>query len=375
MFDISKLPVPKLFFEYDLADKVAELKADLKAAFQAEGIDWTGSDADPIMKVFKALAAMDCLREQRFNDSARRVLLAFAKGDDLDNIRPDVPRLDGANATCTVEIEADSSGTVPSGFQLAYPAGNVYGKTTEEAVFSGPGTLEVAAEITTPAGIAGNGIENKLTEQVISNPIVVSVTQITAGTGGADKESDERYVQRLLLAPSSNMGGRRSYAFYTMSADVRIKDYKVKSPTPAHIEIVLLSDEGDGSADSAMIGRVEDAFSEEAAVTPQSDDVTVMSAEIIPYSLNITVYLYPEVEQLVVNQALANAKAAVAKLHKCGYDINESILKANIHVEGISKIVIENGDGTVWEDIECTEYQAAYCEESGIDVSFGGFLE
>lgn len=367
-FDISKLPVPALLTEYSLEEKIAGLKADLKA----ELTDWTGSDADPIMKVIKALAALDCLREQRFNDSARRLLLAFAKGDDLDNIRPDVPRLSGANATCTLEIEADNAGVIPEGFEVTDPDGNVKGKTTEEAVFTAAGTMDVPAEITTPAGSGGNGISGKLTEQVLSNPIIISITQKTAGTGGADTESDERYVTRLLLAPSSNMGGRRSYIFHVMTADVRIKDLKVKSPSPAHIEVILLSSEGDGTADAAMIDRVEDTLSEENNLVPQSDEIAVMSSEILDYTLNIEIFLYPGVEQLVVNQALTNAQAAVASLHKCGYDIVESILKSKIYVEGVSKIVISSA-GAPFEDIPRTDYQAAYC--SDIDVSFGGFFE
>lgn len=366
-FDISQLPKPALIQEYTIAEKIEWLKNELKFELPA----WTGSDADPAMKIFKAVAALDCLRDQRVNDAARRLLIAFAKGSDLDNIRPEIPRLTGTNATCICEIEADAAGVVPEGFEITDTAGNITGITTESLTFSAAGKLEIEVEITNPAGILGNGISGKLTEQTEPNPIIISVTQKTAASGGADVESDDRYIQRLLLAPSANMGGWKAYAFYTLTADVNIKECKIKSPAPGNIDVILLSSEGDGTAGSAMIDRVEDALDPED-IRPQSDIVEVMSSEIISYALGITVYLRPGVEQRVVSEVLAKATAAVSSLHKCGYDINESVLAGLCYVSGVSKLVLSK-DGAAWSDIVCTDYEAAYC--TGVSASFGGFGE
>lgn len=374
MFDISKLPKPDLINEYTLDEKVAALKQEVMDALAEAEISWVGSDADPMIKVLKAVAQLDCLREQRINDTARRLLLAFARGNDLDNIRPDIQRLQGGNATCDIKltIRTGTSGVIPAGTEFRDSAtGELKAKTFQDyEVSEGTEDITVKVQIYDPAGAAGNGISGKFDTLLIASAMVADngVTQDSEGTGGTDPESDERYIQRILLAPTANMGGRRSYEYLVLSADANIKDAKILYKAPGELEIYLLSSEGDGIAPATMIANVENALDGEI-LRPQSDDVKVYAAGIVKYSVIIDAHLWPYVSRSVYKTIKDKAEEAVKSLHYIGKDVTKYVLWGLSAVEGVAHvdITIKDANGTEVTEINVNDKQAAYC--TGIVVN------
>ena len=77
--DLSRLPAPDVIENLDY-------EALLKAAIARLGPDYVVSEADPAYKVLESAAYRELLLRQRVNDGARSVLLATARGRDLDNL-------------------------------------------------------------------------------------------------------------------------------------------------------------------------------------------------------------------------------------------------------------------------------------------------
>lgn len=82
-FDMSQLPPPSVVETVDFEAIVADMLADLRARDSA----FTATvESDPAYKVVEANAYREILLRARVNDVARRRLLAFATGSDLDQL-------------------------------------------------------------------------------------------------------------------------------------------------------------------------------------------------------------------------------------------------------------------------------------------------
>ncbi len=78
-----------------------------------------------------------------------------------------------------------------------------------------------------------------------------------------------------------------AYEYHGRSADGRVADISVDSPTPACVTISVLSREGDGSASDDLLAAVEKALNAED-VRPVGDRATVQSAAIVSYQTDAT---------------------------------------------------------------------------------------
>lgn len=164
-------------------------------------------------------------------------------------------------------------------------------------------------------------------------------------------------------------GPRAAYVFHALSADGRVADASAESPAPAEVVVTVLSREGDGSAGADLLDTVSAALSSEE-VRPVADRLTVQGAQIVPYQVTATLWLYPgpEVEPILA-AALAQLETYVGTQRRLGRDIRRSALFAALHVEGVQRVELLQPSA----DVVLTSSQAAHC--TAIDVSAGGFDE
>lgn len=164
-------------------------------------------------------------------------------------------------------------------------------------------------------------------------------------------------------------GPRAAYVFHALSADGRVADASAESPAPAEVVVTVLSREGDGSAGADLLDTVNAALSSEE-VRPVADRLTVQGAQIVPYQVTATLWLYPgpEVEPILA-AALAKLETYVGTQRRLGRDIRRSALFAALHVEGVQRVELLQPSA----DVVLTSSQAAHC--TAIDVSAGGFDE
>ncbi|MDR5868095.1 baseplate assembly protein [Halomonas koreensis] len=181
-----------------------------------------------------------------------------------------------------------------------------------------------------------------------------------------ETNTDLRLRAQRAFEGLSVAGPRAAYEFHALSADGRVADATATSPAPAEALVTLLSTEGDGAASQALIDIVDAALSAED-VRPVGDRLTVQSAEIIDYSVDATLYVYPGPEQEPI---LAAARAAlttyVTAQRRIGRDIRISAIHAALHVEGVQRVEL----ATPAADVVLDDTQAAHC--TGINVTIGG---
>ncbi|MEI7250035.1 MULTISPECIES: baseplate assembly protein [Pectobacterium] len=297
MIDLSQLPAPAVVEELDYEAIYTERKAVLLSLYpedQRAAVARTlALESEPLVKLLQENAYRELLWRQRVNEAARAVMVAYAQGNDLDQL--------GANFSVSrlVITPADDSTLPPT-----------------------PALME--------------------------------------------SDSDLRLRIQQSFEGLSVAGSVGAYQYHGRSADGRVSDVSVISPSPASVTVSVLSREGDGSASPELVAIVAAALNGED-VRPVADRVTVQSAAIVPYEIDATLYLYrsPEAEP-VRAAAEQKLKAYISAQHRLGRDIRRSAIYAALHVEGVQRVELT----TPAADIVLTAGQASYC--SGYRLGVGG---
>ncbi|PWC12645.1 baseplate assembly protein [Brenneria corticis] len=181
-------------------------------------------------------------------------------------------------------------------------------------------------------------------------------------------ESDSDYRLRIQQSFEglSVAGSVGAYQYHGRSADGRVADVSVISPSPASVNVSVLSREGNGAASQELIAIVTAALNGED-VRPVADRVTVQSAAIVPYEIDATLYLYPGPEAEPIRAAAEQKlKTYISAQHRLGRDIRRSAIYAALHVEGVQRVELAKPAA----DIVLNDAQASYC--SGYRLTLGG---
>ncbi|MHA0917579.1 baseplate assembly protein [Kosakonia cowanii] len=179
-----------------------------------------------------------------------------------------------------------------------------------------------------------------------------------------ETDSDFRLRIQQALEGLSVAGSVGAYEFHGRSADGRVADISVVSPTPACVTISVLSRDGNGEASSDLLTTVRNALSGED-VRPVADRVTVQSASIVDYQIRASLFLYPGPErEPVLAAAAAKLRAYITAQHRLGRDIRKSAIYAALHVEGVQRVEL----ALPTTDIVLDKTQASYCSDFNIEI-------
>ena len=184
----------------------------------------------------------------------------------------------------------------------------------------------------------------------------------------AQYESDDSLVERTLLAfeGMSIAGPRDAYVFHAMSADGRVADARASSPSPATVEVSILSRIGEGLASEDLLEVVRQALNDEE-VRPVGDRLIVQSASLIDYQVEAVLYLYPGPEiELSLTEARAALERYINTQRRLGRDIRRSAIHAALHVSRVQRVELIHPA----EDVVVLDHQAANC--TGSSVVLGG---
>ena len=174
-----------------------------------------------------------------------------------------------------------------------------------------------------------------------------------------ESDTDLRLRAQQAYEGLSVAGPVGAYEYHGRSADGRVADISVVSPSPACVTITVLSREDDGTASDELLTIVEKSLNAEE-VRPVGDRVTVQSAEIVPYQIDATLYFYPGPEAAPIRQAAEEKlKAYITAQQRLGRDIRQSAIYAALHVEGVQRVEL----AAPLADIVLSKYQASCCTE------------
>lgn len=153
-------------------------------------------------------------------------------------------------------------------------------------------------------------------------------------------ESDSAFRRRIQLSPEgyTTAGSADSYVFHGLSAAADVADISAISPQPGHITLYVLSRSGDGTASAELLEAVRAAVNAER-VRPMNDQVTVQSANIVPYSITAQLVMLPGPDaSVVLAAARAAAEAYAAEQHAMRRDVTLSGIYAALHQPGVQRV-------------------------------------
>lgn len=280
--DLAALPAPQVLESLDFEVMYEDALAQFRE-YMAE--NWSAAlESDPVVKLLELIAYWRVQDRARVNDAAKALLLAYARGADLDHLAANVQLQ-------RLVVQAEDLTAVPP-------------------------LPEVLEE------------DDALRERV-----------------------------QLVYEGLTTAGPRNSYILHARNASGLVADATAESPSPAVVDVTVLSREGDGAADAELLATVA-AHINDDDVRPVADRVTVRSAQILPYQINAVVYLAgngPEGEA-VLAEAKSRLEAWKNPRRRLGVEVSRSAIDAQLHVAGVKRVEIND-----WVDIRPTKAEAAWC--------------
>lgn len=291
------------------------------------GLMYLKQESEPAARQLQIVAYREMLIRQRTNDASLAVMLAYAKGTDLDQIgvRYNVVRL--------LLIAADPANKQ----QAIYESDDDFRRR-----------IQLSNEGYSTAGPEGAYVYHAL----------------TADANVKDASAQSPTFQLAQLSPETT-------ATLPPNAIVLIvKDNAgLTNPMPGDVAITVLSRTGNGTADNATLTKVDTKLNQDG-IRPISDTVHNRSASIIEYSINATLYTYAGPDSnLVINNAKKTLQTFVDDNHKLGRDITVSGVYGALHQAGVQKVILNNFN----TDIICSRSQSAFC--TSINIAHGGIAE
>ena len=288
--DLAALPAPQVLENLDFEVLYEDALRQFRE-YMAE--NWSAAlESDPVVKLLELIAYWRVQDRARVNDAAKALLLAYAKGTDLDHLAANVE-------LSRLVVQAEDLTAVPP-------------------------LPEILEE------------DDALRERV-----------------------------QLVYEGLTTAGPRNSYILHARNASGLVADATAESPSPAVVDVTVLSLEGDGTADAELLATVA-AHVNDDDVRPVADRVRVRSAQILSYQVNAVVYLAgngPEGEA-VLAEAKNRLEAWKNPRRRLGVEVSRSAIDAQLHVAGVQRV-----DLIGWSDIRPTKAEAAWC--TGVTVTRG----
>lgn len=180
-------------------------------------------------------------------------------------------------------------------------------------------------------------------------------------------EADNDFRTRIQLSFEgyTTAGSAGSYVFQGLSADGQVKDVSPVSPAPGQVVVYVMSRSGDGSASSDLCDTVAAALDAEH-VRPMTDQVTVQSVAIVPYTIQAELVMYPGPDANVVLAAAQVAAQAYAdSVHKCGFDVALSAVYAALQQTGVQRVNLAEPVA----NITIGDGEAPYCTAISLTIA------
>lgn len=307
---------------------------------------------DPIRLFLTSLAQIIIQQRVLLNRTAKQTLLRYATDDHLDHRGAlyHTDRLAATPAMVTVQYTLSTSlqsvTLIPVGSRVGLPGGNgIYFATTTPLEIPAGQTVGIVEALCTVVGTIGNGfIPGQITTAIDPIPFVQSVTNVTTSSGGADKEADDPYRERVHIAPESFSvaGPDGAYKYWAMSASQLIVDVSVTSPTPGVVQIIPLL-VGGTLPTQEILDAVYDICSP-SNVRPFTDHVTVIAPTVKAFDINMSYWIH--ISQAVSAASIQSAVNMAIQDYilwqksKLGRDINPSELTRRVMQAGAHHVAI-----------------------------------
>lgn len=299
-----------------------------------------------------ALALTDYILQNRvlINDVGKMNLLRTTRGVYMDHLATFIgeSRIEAQRAFCTVRFKMSSPlsfvNVIPQKTRVRTQDGRVFETIEPYEIQPGEITKDVIVYAVEP-GILGNGVAvGQINITVDVFPYYESVSNITASSGGADREDDEHFREIIHEAPEkfSTAGPDLAYVYWAKKADVNIADVAVWSPEPGVVRIVPLYLSGEIPSEDVLNKVMAEVSPRDRR--PLTDKVEVKAPRKVEYDIQVNFWVNDtdraktESIRLAVTSAI-NSFVSWQK-SKLGRDINPSELTERIMGAGAKRVEI-----------------------------------
>lgn len=330
----------------------AGVEADLIARYEAK----SGKTLYPaqIERLFIDLIAYTRSRlDMSIQNAGEQLLVRFSTGPILDYLGELVatPRLLAQPARCqlrfTMSTVRSAALLISAGTRVSTQDGKLT-FTTDQDVQIAAGQLSVTVNATclTP-GVQGNGWAAGQISVISNSPLAsLAATNITETADGIEDEGDDRYRERIILAPEafSNAGSRGAYRYHALAVHQSIIDVAVHGPDEGQLDghVALYPLTTTGLPSESILDQVKVRLSSEK-VRPLCDTVHALAPTEVTYAIKARLTFYATAEQA---DSLAAAKQAAEgyaaeRRAKLGLDLVREQLTAALQVTGVYRADLE----------------------------------
>lgn len=291
--------------------------------------------------------------QMSIQNAGEQLLVRHSNGPILDYLGELVatPRLLAIAARCPVRFAIATAAIqpllIPVGTRVTTLDAKLAFITDEEVLIPAGQTQVTVTATCSTVGEAGNGWAVGQIS-VITNPPFAGLlaTNIAVSFDGAEDEDDDRYRERIILAPEaySNAGSRGAYRYHAMAVHQSIVDVAVHGPAegqlPGHVALFPLTTSGLPTAD--LLQRVLALVGGEK-VRPLCDTVHALPPVQVDYSINARIVFFNSADRVTtMAQVQAAANAYVLELSAgLGVDIVPEQLIARLQVAGVYRAFVE----------------------------------
>lgn len=332
--------------------------------------------ADPRRKFLQALAAFVSVERNRLEHALRQNRLAYAEDNSLEHmgLEMSTERIEAKAAMTMMAfvLEEDrpfEAFTIDAGELVS--VGDVYFATDEPLILP-PGQHIGAVRATcTELGDIGNDyLVGEISTLVRPKAYIKSVQNTTASSGGAERENDDAYAERIRLAPESfsTAGPELAYIYWAKSVSAEIADVHAYSPQEGRVAVYALMKKGRLPSEIEL-NEIAQVINDKK-VRPLTDLVSYHAPERVSYDAVATYWISHEnatvasIIQKQVDEEYQNY--LIWQRSKIGRDIDLSELIARLKNKGASRVAV---DATMF--IEVLAHQVAYESEQSL-LTFGG---
>lgn len=279
--------------------------------------------------------------------AGEQLLVRFARGPILDYLGELVatPRLLAKAARCTLRFNLPTKTTqpllIPIGTQVSTQDAKLTFITDRDVTMAADQSQVTVTATCTTVGEQGNGWTAGQINVLSHSPAAaLTVSNTTTTADGAEDENDDRYRERIILAPEafSNAGSRAAYRYHALAVHQSIIDVAVHGPDEGqpdgHVALYPLTI--DGLPTPQLLQDIERQLSGEK-LRPLCDTVKAIAPVEVSYQIEANLTFYATADR---SAAIAVAQvAAKTYVQACSVELGRDLvpeqLTATLQVPGV----------------------------------------
>lgn len=354
---MSDIKYPDIeFLETDTETVISNMIALYEEMQRAEGRDnYKVRPGSPERLFISWAAAIIVQQRTLINETAKMNVPRYAAKseneeylDSLAEIFKDTQRLPASPASATfrfyISEPQQQSTIIPAGTRISFDGVIIFATSEVLEIRAGETSGEVEAVCTQP-GTVGNGLVSGQVKEVVDLfDHYQKAENITTTSGGAEKEDNESYYERMRgsMESFSTAGPINGYIYWTKTVSPAVLDVAVTSPEACYVDVRVILRDGQ-EATEAVLKEIEEALNA-SDIRPLTDIVTVSAPETVDFSVDATFWIaQPNRESAAAIEREVRAAVdsfIIWQTSKMGRDINPSYLTKLMMDAGAKRVEV-----------------------------------